>query len=196
MAISRAGTLYRSLRLLRNKVVVAAKRLRHVDSTASIHRTAHVSSDLVAHQYVYVGPECQLSPMVQIGAYSLLAPRVAVVGGDHLTEMVGIPMQFSGRPVQARTTIGRDVWIGYGAVISRGVTIGEGAIVGAGSVVTKDIPDYEVWAGVPARKIRDRFDVDVRAKHRAGLDRGDFLPTFAEVQTAAKPESYRAMTDE
>lgn len=52
--------------------------------------------------------------------------------------------------------IGDDVWIGYGAQIMSGVTIGRGAVVAAGAVVTKDIPPYEVWGGVPAKKIKER----------------------------------------
>lgn len=46
--------------------------------------------------------------------------------------------------------------IGAGAVILPGVRIGQGAIIGAGAVVTSDIPSYEIWAGVPARKIGKR----------------------------------------
>jgi acetyltransferase-like isoleucine patch superfamily enzyme len=46
--------------------------------------------------------------------------------------------------------------IGYGSIILPGVTVGEGAIVGAGSVVTKNIPDFEIWAGVPAKLLRKR----------------------------------------
>ncbi len=53
-------------------------------------------------------------------------------------------------------TIGHHCWIGTGAIILQGVTVGDGAVVAAGAVVTKDIPAYEVWGGVPARKIRDR----------------------------------------
>ena len=49
-----------------------------------------------------------------------------------------------------------DVWIGTSCVILQGVTIGKGAVVGAGSVVNKNIPSYEVWAGVPARFIKNR----------------------------------------
>lgn len=52
--------------------------------------------------------------------------------------------------------IGDDVWIGAHSVIMPGVTIGNGAVIGASSVVTKDVPRYEVWAGVPARRIKDR----------------------------------------
>ena len=49
-----------------------------------------------------------------------------------------------------------DVFIGVNVVICNSVTIGKGAIVGAGSIVTKDIPPYQVWAGNPARYIKDR----------------------------------------
>jgi len=49
-----------------------------------------------------------------------------------------------------------DVFIGVNVIICNSVTIGKGAIVGAGSIVTKDIPPYQVWAGNPARYIKDR----------------------------------------
>ena len=52
--------------------------------------------------------------------------------------------------------IEKNAFLGVGVIICNSVTIGEGAIVGAGSVVTKDIPPYEVWAGNPAHYIKDR----------------------------------------
>jgi acetyltransferase-like isoleucine patch superfamily enzyme len=52
--------------------------------------------------------------------------------------------------------IGDHVWIGTGAIILDGVTIGAGAIIGAGAVVTKDIPENAIAAGVPAKVIRLR----------------------------------------
>ena len=55
------------------------------------------------------------------------------------------------------TEIGNDVWIGTNAVILAGVKIGNGAIIGAGAVVTKDVPDYAIVGGVPAKLIRYRF---------------------------------------
>lgn len=51
--------------------------------------------------------------------------------------------------------IGKNVWIGSDAVILPGVTIGDGAVVAAGAVVTKDVPENTVVAGVPARKIKE-----------------------------------------
>lgn len=56
------------------------------------------------------------------------------------------------------TVIGNDVWIGYEAVIMQGVTIGDGAVIGTRAVVTKDVPPYTIVGGVPAKKIRTRFD--------------------------------------
>ncbi|WP_058301360.1 acyltransferase [Gorillibacterium timonense] len=52
--------------------------------------------------------------------------------------------------------IGHHCWIGTGAIVLQGVTIGDGVVVAAGAVVTKDIPPFEVWGGVPAKFIRKR----------------------------------------
>ena len=57
-----------------------------------------------------------------------------------------------------RTFVGNDVWIGHGVLIMSGVRIGHGAVLGAGAVVTKDVPDYAVVVGVPAKVIKFRFD--------------------------------------
>jgi phosphonate metabolism protein (transferase hexapeptide repeat family) len=54
-------------------------------------------------------------------------------------------------------SIGHDTWIGHGAVVMPGVKIGTGAIIGSGAVVTKDIADFAIAVGVPAKTIRQRF---------------------------------------
>lgn len=54
--------------------------------------------------------------------------------------------------------IGNDVWIGYEAVIMQGVHIGDGAIIGTRAVVTKDVEPYTMVGGIPAQKIKNRFD--------------------------------------
>lgn len=60
--------------------------------------------------------------------------------------------------------IGNDVWIGAHSVVLSGVKIGDGAIIAANSVVTKDIPEYSIAAGVPAKVIGQRFDEDKQKK--------------------------------
>ncbi|OSC45138.1 acetyltransferase, partial [Streptomyces sp. 4F] len=67
-------------------------------------------------------------------------------------------------PVRGDTVIGNDVWIGHGTTVMPGVRIGHGAIVAAGSVVTRDIPDYTVAGGNPARVIRHRYDEEDTAR--------------------------------
>jgi phosphonate metabolism protein (transferase hexapeptide repeat family) len=62
---------------------------------------------------------------------------------------------------QYRVVIGPDVWIGHGAILMPGVSVGTGAIIGSGSVVTKDVPDYAIVAGNPAKLIRRRVTEEV-----------------------------------
>lgn len=63
-------------------------------------------------------------------------------------------------------TIGHDVWIGHGAIILAGRSIGTGAVVAGGAIVTKDVPDYTIVAGNPARPIRRRFPEDIAERLR------------------------------
>ncbi|SEL21402.1 hypothetical protein SAMN04515666_10393 [Bosea lupini] len=64
-------------------------------------------------------------------------------------------------------TIGHDVWIGHGAIVLAGRSIGTGAVVAGGAVVTKDVPDYTIVAGNPARIIRRRFPEEIAERLKA-----------------------------
>ncbi|RYE75149.1 MAG: chloramphenicol acetyltransferase [Hyphomicrobiales bacterium] len=64
-------------------------------------------------------------------------------------------------------TIGHDVWIGHGAIVLAGRSIGTGAVVAGGAVVTKDVPDYTIVAGNPARIIRRRFPEEIAGRLQA-----------------------------
>lgn len=67
-------------------------------------------------------------------------------------------------PYKGDTVIKNDVWLGYGATLMPGVTVGNGAVVAAKAVVTRDVPDYAIAGGNPARIIRMRFD-DASIEH-------------------------------
>lgn len=60
-----------------------------------------------------------------------------------------------------KVTIKNDVWIGANSVVMPGVTVSNGAVIGASAVVTSDVPDYAVVAGVPAKIIKYRFSEDI-----------------------------------
>lgn len=145
--------------------------LRQVHPTFYMARGCSVSRDLVALEYSFLNIGCILGPRVRLGRYAMLGPYVAIVGNDHVTSKPGVPIIFSGRPDPLPTIIEDDAWIGFGAVIMAGVQIGRGAIIGAGSVVTKSVPSYEIHAGVPAKKIGERFtDREDRLRHDSLLD--------------------------
>ena len=66
-----------------------------------------------------------------------------------------------------RIVIGEDCWLGGNVIVLPGVTIGKGSTIGAGSVVTKDVPDYCVAAGNPARVLKK---IDVNGTARGGIE--------------------------
>lgn len=73
----------------------------------------------------------------------------------HNIERTDIPMGQQGMRV-SEVVIGNDVWIGMRVIMMPGVKVGDGAVIGAGSVVTKDVPDFAIVGGVPAKVIRYR----------------------------------------
>lgn len=153
--------------------------LKDVHATFYMAKGCSIPSTLVAKEYSFINIGCVLDSKVEIGRYSMLAPYVAIVGRDHVFSSPGTPIIFSGRPTPKETTIEDDAWIGFGAIIMAGTRIGRGAIVGAGSVVTKDIPPFEIHAGVPAKKIGERFpNPEDRAKHAEMLSGSIFKGEF------------------
>jgi acetyltransferase-like isoleucine patch superfamily enzyme len=91
---------------------------------------------------------------ISIGKNCLIAPFCYFVDSDHGTDLGRLIREQS--MVTAPITVGDDVWLGTRVIVTKGVTIGSGAIVAAGSVVTKDIPPNTVFAGSPAKFIRNR----------------------------------------
>ncbi len=93
---------------------------------------------------------------ITIGAGCLISQFCTLVASNHGTAR-DIPIQQQ-PPAEDRrgVTLGDDVWLGAGVTITPGVTIHSGAIIGAGSVVTKNVPENEIWAGVPAKRIESR----------------------------------------
>jgi len=123
-----------------------------------------VDGDFSIGDFSYINKNTHLSNVI-IGKYTSISSSCNIGGAEHpISTYTTHPIIFNGyygaNKVMAitvkKTTIGNDVWIGHGVFIKQGVTISDGAVVAAGSVVTKSIPSYEVWGGVPAKKIKDR----------------------------------------
>jgi acetyltransferase-like isoleucine patch superfamily enzyme len=167
----------------------ALLRLLAVRGRVSLGRDVHIgpfsvvwaSHQLLIGENSYIGRHCTVQVNGRIGRGVLIANNVGIVGRiDHEYRLPGVLIRdgsWIGDDVwlaalpENQVDIGDDVWIGFGSVVLSGVRIGVGAIVAAGSVVTRDVEDFAIVAGVPARPIGQRFDGDAAAiaTHRAAI---------------------------
>jgi acetyltransferase-like isoleucine patch superfamily enzyme len=92
---------------------------------------------------------------IVIGKNVMIAQNVSIRDSDHRFDDIERPMIQQGI-VTDKVIIENNVWIGYGAVITKGVTVGQGSIIAANAVVTKDVPENAIMAGVPARILKYR----------------------------------------
>jgi len=151
-----------------------------------IHNTSKVASashvlNTTLDKYSYIGNNCTVIE-TDIGSFCSIADNVILGGASHPINWVSTsPVFHHGKNIMKqnfskhafntakRTIVEHDVWIGNNCLIKSGVVIHTGAIIGMGSIVTKDIPPYEIWAGNPAKLIRKRFDL-ITTKHLLSME--------------------------
>ena len=109
--------------------------------------------DVVIGDYTRIGLHCTVIGPVTIGNHVNLAQGITVSALNHNFEDTRLRIDEQGVNT-SEIIIDDDVWIGANAVITAGVHIGRHSVVAAGAVVTKDIPEYSVVGGVPAKVIR------------------------------------------
>tara|TARA_B100000497_G_C7660890_1_gene398078 strand:- start:920 stop:1510 length:591 start_codon:yes stop_codon:yes gene_type:complete len=114
---------------------------------------------------------------VYIGSYCALGKSISIITENHDTNFAAIQGFFyqknfidvhpgdkvsnNKNKIKGSINIGNDVWIGDHVIILSGVKIGNGACIAAGSVVTKNLADYAIVGGVPAKLIKYRFKADI-----------------------------------
>ena len=114
--------------------------------------------DITFGDRVQFGYNCVIACDIEFKNSILCAKNVSFIGkDDHITDIPQTLIWDSPRGDTTKTIVGNDTWIGHGSIILGGVKIGDGAIVAAGSVVTKDVEPCTIVAGVPAKKVKDRF---------------------------------------
>jgi acetyltransferase-like isoleucine patch superfamily enzyme len=146
-------------------------------SNSNIHKSSKIETgctiiDTSMKKNSFCGYDCTINNC-EVGAFTSIASRVVIGGSMHPMEFVSMSPVFLSHTdsVKAKysyhdfkyipkTIIGNDVWIGEGVFIKSGVRVGNGAVIGMGSIVTKDVPDYAIYAGNPAKQIKMRFDTD------------------------------------
>ncbi len=104
-----------------------------------------------------LGQECTISAFqhISIGRECIVADRVMLIDFDHGVVEVDRPIREQGIYKRA-VRVGHNVWIGYGVAILRGATVGDNCVLGTSTIVTRDVPDNAVAAGVPVRVLRMR----------------------------------------
>ena len=133
-----------------------------IAETARIDRWVKIEGKVTIGEHVHIASLSHIGVgggEVVFGNHSGCSSHVVVAAGmpdlafPHISAAEPAHNQ---HPRRLRTVIGEYVVIFANATICPGVTIGDGAVVAAGAVVTKDVPPWEVWGGVPARKIGAR----------------------------------------
>jgi len=105
---------------------------------------------------VFIGNDCNFNcnSHITIGNDCLIAAHVKFADINH---EISLANKINVQPINVQPIIvGDDVWIGLASIVLKGVTIGNGAVIAAGSVVNKSVPAYEIWGGIPAKKIGER----------------------------------------
>ncbi len=117
------------------------------------------AGDVEIGQHCYINPHCTLysGSGISLGNYVLVGPHVAIVPANHAFDRRDTPIRKQGfAPSKGGVVIEDDVWIGANATILDGAHIGKGAVIAAGAVVEGNVPPYEIWGGVPARRLKAR----------------------------------------
>lgn len=115
----------------------------------------HLSPYIMIGDNVFIDEDVKIRRNTFIGNDVLIASGVQIITVNHIFSDINLPIYVQGETI-SKIVIGDDVWIGSNAILLPGITIGSHSIVAAGAVVTKNVPDWCVVGGNPARIIKYR----------------------------------------
>lgn len=145
------GKFSKSFRQLCGKLI-----LNKCGNNVNIYPRASFSSSVEIGDNSDIGYLARLNGKVIVGNDVIMGPEVVVYTQNHETRNTDIAIKYQGVTEEKCVYIGDGSWIGARSIILPGVKIGEGVVVAAGSIVTKDIPDFAVVGGNPAKVIKYR----------------------------------------
>lgn len=148
---SRINLAQRSLREIAGKFYLAS-----CGRNVNIQKQTSFSSRCTLGNNSGIGRFSKLYGPVHIGDNVMMGPYCTIYTQNHKYSDTSRPMNQQGFDEEKPVYIGNDVWIGGHVMILPGVNIGNGCIVGGGSVVTRDVPDYAVIGGNPAKILKYR----------------------------------------
>lgn len=126
----------------------------------NIEKGVHFGDGLTIGSGSGLGANCKIPSDVVIGENVMVGEDTMMFTINHRTDRTDVPIGTQGSTESRPIIIGNDVWIGVRTIILPGVHIGNGCVIGAGAVVTKDVPDYEIWGGNPAHFLKSRLPKD------------------------------------
>lgn len=125
--------------------------LENCGENVNIEKGAMFSTEVSLGDYSGIGINAQINGKCTIGKYVMMGPNCTVHTRNHAFSDTTKPMMEQGFSEEKEVIIGDDVWIGSNVTILPGVKVGSHSIIGACSVVTKDVPEYAIVAGNPAK---------------------------------------------
>lgn len=122
-------------------------------STNGVISSLHIGMGTSINEYANIRAA---GGIISIGRNCLIAQFVTIVASNHSVDIDGDMIEQKWSGINNGISIGNNTWIGAGCTILPGVAIGNGCVIGAGSVVSHDVADNQIVAGVPAKLLRVR----------------------------------------
>lgn len=160
----------------RDRLAAKIKQKHHITFSSLIHPTAYFGSNIRYGEGVIIGPHAVIAPNCRIGDMCVINRALSI---GHDTEIGRYSFIAPGVSIAGMVSIGGGTTIGIGATVTDNTYIGSNSIIGAGAVVVNDVPDNVVFAGVPAKFLKNN-DVSVAGVPLKGSRGRDRTPVEAD----------------